>query len=148
MKKKHLLYSAIISMGLLSSSCSDYLSVEGKLENTSQNLEKIFESEDFTEQWLAQAYSFLTKHNIDIHGRNLCMTNFADDMVYSEGQMEYRKFKYAEYDEGWWQNSWGEAYNGRTRQTLWSAVQMLTQKLCCQTIHDCPKVVPLHYESE
>ena len=39
-------------------------------------------------------------------------------------------------------------YIGRTRQTLWSAVQMLTQKLCCQTIHDCPKVVPLHYESE
>ena len=38
--------------------------------------------------------------------------------------------------------------SGRTRQTLWSAVQMLTQKLCCQTIHDCPKVVPLHYESE
>ena len=38
--------------------------------------------------------------------------------------------------------------NRRTRQTLWSAVQMLTQKLCCQTIHDCPKVVPLHYESE
>ena len=37
---------------------------------------------------------------------------------------------------------------GRTRQTLWSAVQMLTQKLCCQTIHDCPKVLPLHYESE
>ena len=43
-----------------------------------------------------------------------------------------------EYKERW----------GRTRQTLWSAVQMLTQKLCCQTIHDCPKVVPLHYESE
>ena len=41
-----------------------------------------------------------------------------------------------------------EQKKGRTRQTLWSAVQMLTQKLCCQTIHDCPKVVPLHYESE
>ena len=41
-----------------------------------------------------------------------------------------------------------EATLRRTRQTLWSAVQMLTQKLCCQTIHDCPKVVPLHYESE
>ena len=40
------------------------------------------------------------------------------------------------------------AKNGRTRQTLWSAVHMLTQKLCFQTIHDCPKVVPLHYESE
>ena len=40
------------------------------------------------------------------------------------------------------------SYIRRTRQTLWRAVQMLTQKLCCQTIHDCPKVVPLHYESE
>ena len=39
-------------------------------------------------------------------------------------------------------------YERRTRQTLWRAVQMLTQKLSCQTIHDCPKVVPLHYESE
>jgi len=39
-------------------------------------------------------------------------------------------------------------FEGRTRQTLWRAVQMLTQKLSCQTIHDCPKVVPLHYESE
>ena len=39
-------------------------------------------------------------------------------------------------------------FKWRTRQTLWRAVQMLTQKLCCQTIHDCPKVVPLHYESE
>ena len=28
----------------------------------------------------------------------------------------------------------------RTRQTLWGAKQMLTQKLCCQTIHDCQKV--------
>ena len=37
---------------------------------------------------------------------------------------------------------------GRTRQTLWRAVQMPAQKLCCQTTHDCAKVVPLHYESE
>ena len=44
-------------------------------------------------------------------------------------------------------NGFGEE-SWRTRQTLWRAVQMLTQKLCCQTIHDCPKVVPLHYESE
>ena len=36
---------------------------------------------------------------------------------------------------------------GRTRQTLWGAKQMLTQN-CCQTIHDCQKVVSLHYESE
>lgn len=35
MKKKHILFSTIISMGMMVSSCSDYLSVEGKLgENT------------------------------------------------------------------------------------------------------------------
>ena len=48
--------------------------------------------------------------------------------------------------ENYWE--YKNMISGRTRQTLWSAVQMLTQKLCCQTIHDCPKVVPLHYESE
>lgn len=112
MKKKHILFSAIISLGMLSSSCSDYLSVEGKLEGTTQSLEKIFESKDFTEQWLAQAYVYLTKHNIDIHSKSLCVTNFADDMVYCDQDLEYRKFKYAEYDESWKQDAWHEAYNG------------------------------------
>ena len=62
----------------------------------------------------------------------------------------YVKYKYS--DEEISKNEKGInlklQFSGRTRQTLWSAVQMLTQKLCCQTIHDCPKVVPLHYESE
>ena len=74
----------------------------------------------------------------------------ADSTIY-EGNWRYDELPYGQ------RTSWSSNYrgqfdkdlkNGRTRQTLWSAVQMLTQKLCCQTIHDCPKVVPLHYESE
>ena len=59
MKKKHILYSAILSMGMAISSCSDYLNVSDKLEETTQNLDKIFMSKEFSEQWLAQAYAYL-----------------------------------------------------------------------------------------
>lgn len=38
--------------------------------------------------------------------------------------------------------------NGRTRQTLWGGCADANPKTCCQTIYDCQKVVPLHYESE
>ena len=112
MKKKYILLSSIISMGVLISSCSDYLSVEGKLEKTTQNLEKVFESEDYAESWLAQSFTYLTGYNSDIHGKDNCVTNFADDMCYGDRNLEYRKFKYAEYDESWRQGAWGSAYNG------------------------------------
>ena len=36
----------------------------------------------------------------------------------------------------------------RTRQTLWGGYADANPKTCCQTIYDCQKVVPLHYESE
>ena len=38
--------------------------------------------------------------------------------------------------------------SGRTRQTLWGGYADANPKTCCQTIYDCQKVVPLHYESE
>lgn len=112
MKKKYILLSAIVGMGMLASSCTDYLSVEGKLEKTTQNLEKVFESEDFTEGWLAQAFVYLTGANVDIHSKDNCVTNFADDMCYGDRSLEYRKFKYAEYNESWKQGAWADAYNG------------------------------------
>lgn len=112
MKKKYILLSAIVSMGMMVSSCSDYLSVEGKLEKTTQNLQKVFESEDFTEGWLAHAFVYLTGYNSDIHSKDNCITNFADDMCYGDRNLEYRTFKYAEYSESWKQNAWASAYNG------------------------------------
>ena len=64
MKKKHILFSTIISMGMMVSSCSDYLSVEGKLGENTQSLENIFENKEWSEQWLATAYAWLTWSNI------------------------------------------------------------------------------------
>lgn len=114
MKKKHILFSAILAagLGLLSASCTDYLSVEGKLGENTQNLDKIFENEVWTEEWLAQAYAFMTWQNSDIGGKDFCITNFADDMCYGDRNLEYRFFKYAEYGENWKQECWKQAYQG------------------------------------
>ena len=114
MKKKHILFSAILiaGMGLSSTSCSDFLSVEGKLGENTQNLDKIFQSEEWTEQWLAQAYAFMMWENSDIGGKDYCITNFADDMCYGDRNWEYRYFKYAEYNENWKQDCWRQSYQG------------------------------------
>ena len=112
MKKKHILFSTIISMGMMVSSCSDYLSVEGKLGENTQSLENIFENKEWSEQWLATAYAWLTWSNIDIGSKDNCITNFSDDMCYSDRNLEYRVFKYCEYDENWKQDSWAQAYDG------------------------------------
>lgn len=112
MKNKYILFSAIISAGLFISSCSDFLDIEGKLGENTQDLENIFEDKDYTEEWLAQAFTYLTSHNIDIHNKDNCITNFADDMCYGDRNLEYRTFKYAEYTENWKQDGWKEAYDG------------------------------------
>ena len=93
MKKKHILFSTIISMGMMVSSCSDYLSVEGKLGENTQSLENIFENKEWSEQRLATAYAWLTWSNIDIGSKDNCI-------------------KYCEYDENWKQDSWAQAYDG------------------------------------
>ena len=112
MKKKHILYSVILSMGMAVSSCSDYLNVSDKLNETTQNLDKIFMSKEFSEQWLSQAYAYLIRYNSDIHDRGWCPTNFADDYIYCDNLAELRKFKYAEYDEEFHRDAWYDAYNG------------------------------------
>ena len=99
-------------MGMMVSSCSDYLSVEGKLGENTQSLENIFENKEWSEQWLATAYAWLTWSNIDIGSKDNCITNFSDDMCYSDRNLEYRVFKYCEYDENWKQDSWAQAYDG------------------------------------
>ena len=112
MKKKHILYAAILSMGMATSSCSDYLNVSDKLEETTQNLDKIFMSEELSEQWLAQVYYYLIRYNADIHSSAWCITNFADDYIFCDKLDELRKFKYAEYDEEFHRDAWYDAYNG------------------------------------
>ncbi len=112
MKKKHILAATLIgAMGLVFSSCSDYLSVE-RYFGDRQNEERIFKSRDYTEQWLAQAYLYLTGENMDIAEKDHCLTNFADDMYYGDRGEEYREFIHGEYNESRFQGSWLQSYAG------------------------------------
>lgn len=110
--KKNILYAILLStlMGSFTS-CRDFLNVEGELENA-QSIEKIFERRDYTEQWLAEAFYYLTKNNSDINTKDFCITNFADDMVFGDRGTEYQQFKYAEYSEDYKKDAWNEAYAG------------------------------------
>lgn len=114
MKKKQILYSALLAFALGTSltSCSDYLDVEGKLGENNLSIERIFSSKEWTEQWLAEAYAWLTFETADIGGKDYCITNFGDDMCYGDRNLEYRYFKYAEYNESWKQACWLDGYKG------------------------------------
>lgn len=115
MKKKHILLAAIFGLGLGIglSSCSDYLSVE-RFFNDRQSEEKIFKSKNFTEEWLAHCYGRLLGSNLEIGLVKYSVSNFADDIIFNEneGNVNYRKFKFGQYDNSWTNDSYIRCYEG------------------------------------
>lgn len=99
MKKKIIILSitAFLASGL--SSCADYLDVQRYFTDR-QDLERVFNSRDYTEQWLANAYYELLNFNLEIGHTRFAITNFADDMTYIEtagGALSYSGFKFGQY---------------------------------------------------
>ncbi len=113
MKAKHIIIILLVGTGLFTSSCKDYLSVEHFFDDR-QSEERIFNSRDYTEQWLANCYSQLLDYNLEIGHKNYTVSNYADDMFYNEGGngADYRRFKFGEYDQGWYNQSWTQSYAG------------------------------------
>ncbi len=93
-------------------SCSDYLSVEGKVGGNNLTEEMVFHSRDYTNQWLADTYRRLLDCNSDIQSKDYVMSMFDDCYGYGDRSLEYRTLRYAEYDEDWKQDSWDQSYNG------------------------------------
>lgn len=112
MKKKSILLAGVLSLSLSFYSCSDFLSVE-RYFNDRQSEERIFKDRDYTEQWLANAYSKLLGNNLDMAHRVYNVTNYSDDMIFNEGETGkvYRQFKFGEYDYNW-QESYYLSYTG------------------------------------
>ena len=115
MKKKYIIWAMICSLGIgaVFSSCSDYLSVEKFFEDR-QNEDKIFKSKDYSEQWLSYCYNHLLGANIEIGTISQIVTNYSDDMIFNEtnGNINYRKFKFGEYDYGWTWATYVKCYEG------------------------------------
>lgn len=111
MKKRNIIWQvAVLCIGLVIgfSSCSDYLSVERFFKDR-QSEDKIFKDKKFSEEWLAYCYDRLLDSNLEIARTYFTVFNYADDIIFNEKDdgIEYRKFKFGEYSNGW---SWGSYY--------------------------------------
>jgi hypothetical protein len=120
MKKKYIIWSIIACLGTGFQSCSEYLSVD-RYFNDRQELERIFNSRDYTEQWLANAYYQLLSYNLEIGHTRFTLTNYSDDMIYTEGGsgISYSSFKFGQYGPQYTGNAgslisgpWRQSYDG------------------------------------
>lgn len=120
MKKKYIiLYILTCFMGGFYS-CSDYLNVDRYFSDR-QNMERIFNSRDYTERWLANAYYQLLSFNLEIGHVRFTLTNYSDDMIFTEGGagIRYSAYKFGEYGPQYTGNAehlisrpWDQSYEG------------------------------------
>jgi hypothetical protein len=98
MKKKYVILSIIVCLGVCAQSCKDYLDV-GRYFQDRQDMERIFNNRDYTEQWLASAYGQLLNFNLEIGHTRYTVTNFSDDMIFTENApgMTYADYKFGKY---------------------------------------------------
>lgn len=121
---KNIIKIIIVSVVMVFNSCSDYLNVEHLLEDR-RDLEDVFQSVDYSREWLAGVYSHLRNDNFDvaIKEQNTNQFNFiSDDMYYTDrakaedyvfGQLaNYPVYRAGNYDERFLQNSWRECFIG------------------------------------
>ncbi|MFA5650002.1 MAG: RagB/SusD family nutrient uptake outer membrane protein [Proteiniphilum sp.] len=104
------------------SSCTDYLESDQYFQDR-MTLERVFSSKEYSEEWLAHAFSGLMGENIDVGNKGDTPHCFADDMIYGGDDAEYdpgrdgRTFSYnifrtGSYGEGAKQASWDQSYTG------------------------------------
>ena len=120
MKKIHKLpLIAALGLGLGLASCSDYLNVERYFKDN-QSEEKIFNDKQYSEQWLSYCYNRLVDSNLEYARIYFTMFNYSDDIVFNEsdGDMNYSKFKFGEYDYGWTWGSYFRCYEGTRQATI------------------------------
>jgi len=120
MKRKYFLLTVIVGLGTFFQSCSDYLDVERYFSDR-QNLERIFNSRDYTEEWLANAYYQLLSFNLEVGHVRFTLTNYSDDMIFTEGGagISFSNYKFGQYGPQYGGNvgdlisrPWDQSYEG------------------------------------
>lgn len=120
MKIKHIFLTTIAVIGMSLQSCSDHLDVS-RYFNDRQELDRIFNSRDYTEQWLANAYYQLLSFNLEIGHVRFTLTNYSDDMIFTEGGagISFSNYKFGQYGPQYGGNAgdlisrpWRQSYEG------------------------------------
>lgn len=107
--KRYIFIPILLGIGFLLGSCGDYLDVD-QYFNDRLNEKKVFESKDYSEQWLAGIYLHLVNENADVASKGHAPFNFSDDMYYGDRNNSYVMLKNGTYDENWLQASWNTCY--------------------------------------
>jgi hypothetical protein len=131
---------------LFCGACSDYLNVEPLLEDR-MDLQDVFESQDYSRNWLAGVYSHLRNDNYDvtIKEQNRNQFNFiSDDMYYTDrGKVEdmvfdlpanYPVYRGAKYDERFLQESWRECFIGIRDASIYIHNIQINKQMTAQEI--------------
>ena len=125
-KIKNLVYLLITLIVVQTfTACKDYLNVE-YLVDDQRDVQDVFESMDYSKQWLAGVYSHLrNRDNWDVctKEQNANQFNFiSDDMYYTDREKEgdkvfgqlasYRIYRAGQYTEQFLQEQWQQCYIG------------------------------------
>lgn len=105
MKRKNILLSIFMAAAL--ASCSDYLDVDKDLKDRI-TLDEVFTNRDYTEEWLANAYGYLSNSCADMGYGGQWPYAFADDIYHPD----YRNLWEKTYLEGQWQDTYKNCYLG------------------------------------
>jgi starch-binding outer membrane protein, SusD/RagB family len=118
--KIYRLITAVLGTGFFFS-CSDYLESDQYFKDRMTE-DKVFESKNYSEEWLAHTYSFITNECADVASKGYTQHCFADDMYYGDrdgnydiqniADLSYNEFHMGQYTEDQYQAVWGRCYTG------------------------------------
>lgn len=116
MKKIIVILSIVTGLSLIMGGCTDYLDSD-YLFDERMSIEDVFKNQDYTNEWLARAYSFLGDGYLqDVASKKYVPFNFADDMYFDGEGNRYANWKAGRYSEsglnGESQGIWENAYKG------------------------------------
>lgn len=119
MKAKIIFFSALLGMSAVFSACKDYLDSD-YLFKERMSIDDVFTNKDYTNEWLATAYSYLGNNFVqEICSKDYNPFNFCDDMTYADrsgSTNDYSQWRNGIYNEyGCRDNSkqvWVSCYRG------------------------------------
>lgn len=143
-RKIYILIITILGTGIFFS-CSDYLDSDQYFKDRMTE-EKVFESKQYSEEWLAHTYSFLTDECADVASKGHTPHCFADDMYYGDrdgdydskdiAALSYNEFHMGEYNENEKQATWERCYKGIRDATTFIRNIDINQEMTPEEIAD------------
>ncbi|WP_159635366.1 RagB/SusD family nutrient uptake outer membrane protein [Sphingobacterium composti Ten et al. 2007 non Yoo et al. 2007] len=143
--RKYIYYLPIlVALAGISSCQKGYLESESLFKDRMTE-EKVFESKNYAEQWLAHVFEEFKGINADVASKGLTPHNFSDDMYYgdrdrdydpSKNELSYNMFKMGLYSENDKQGSWTQSYRGIRNATTFIHKIHLNKEMSADEIED------------